>query len=291
VGINKIAAVTDIYLAQQLGYFKDEGLEIEMVTGNSGNDLMTALQSGKLDIVLAIPGVAMQAREKGFNVGLVLQNEIAHDSGPDTGGLIVKGDSTIQSLADLKGKRVAVPALGNQVTVSVQHVLKKNGIEPASVQWVEIPFPQMNSVLAQGQADAIAQVDPFTSQLIASKEGRLLSWYYIDAVPGMPIGALWATDDWRKSNPDVVNKFTRAMVRSVEYLKAHPSEGKQHVAEFTGLKPEAIASMAPIVWEPKVNRAVWERVGAMMLEMGAINKAPNIDELVPAAALDPAAAR
>ncbi|HEY0581076.1 MAG TPA: ABC transporter substrate-binding protein, partial [Chloroflexota bacterium] len=76
MGINKIAAVTDIYLAQQLGYFKDEGLEIEMVTGNSGNDLMTALQSGKLDIVLAIPGVAMQAREKGFNVGLVLQNEI-----------------------------------------------------------------------------------------------------------------------------------------------------------------------------------------------------------------------
>lgn len=281
LGVLKIAGLADVHAAQQLGYFREQGLELNLTTAGNGNDLMTALQSGKLDITLAIPGVAMQAREKGYNVSLILQNEVVSTSGPDTGALIVKTDSPIKSLKDLAGKKVAVVGIGNQGAVATMYTLKKNGVDPSSVQFVEISNPQMNPVLQQGQVDAISQVEPFTSQIITSGDGRSLSWVLVEALPAMPLGAFWAQDDWIAKNPDVAKGFATAMQKGIEYMNANPEEAKRIVADYTGLKPEVVSSMTPIRWNGAINRDNWKKLGDMMVEMGALQKAPNLDQLVP----------
>jgi NitT/TauT family transport system substrate-binding protein len=281
LGVLKIAGLADVHAAQQLGYFREQGIEVNLTTAGNGNDLMTALQSGKLDITLAIPGVAMQAREKGYNVSMVVQNEVVSNTGPDTGALIVKADSPINSLKDLAGKKVAVVGIGNQGTVATMYTLKKNGVDTSAVQLVEIPPPQMNPVLLQGQVDAISQVEPFTSQILTSGEGRSLSWVLVEALPAMPLGAFWAPDDWLARNSDTAKGFATAIQKAIDYMNANPEEAKKIVADYTGLKPDVVSSMTPIRWNATVNRDNWKKLGDMMVEMGALQKPPDLDQLIP----------
>jgi hypothetical protein len=64
-------------------------------------------------------------------------------------------------------------------------------------------------------------------------------------------------------------------------MNANPEEAKRIVADYTGLKPEVVSSMTPIRWNGAINRDNWKKLGDMMVEMGALQKAPNLDQLVP----------
>jgi NitT/TauT family transport system substrate-binding protein len=283
----KIAALADVLAAQKLGYFDKVGLDITLTTANNGNDLMTAMQSGKLDIVLAIPGVAMRADEKGYDATLVFQNELSHTKSPDTGALIVKSDSPITSVKQLAGKKVAHGGIGTQAWAAVMDVEQKNGVDPHSVQDIEVSYPQMPGVLAQGLVDAVATVDPFTSGILAANAGRVISWYYIDSVPGQPVGAFWASRAWALKNADVVKRFQTAMHAAVVYMNGHPDDAKKLIVEYAGMNAEAVKNMTPIRWDDRVNLASWTETAKMLMAMHVLEKMPVFSEMVPASSADP----
>lgn len=287
VGVLKIAALADIYAAQKLGYFEKEGLDVTLTTANNGNDLMTALQSGKLDIILAIPGVAMRADEKGYEATLVFQNELSHTKSPDTGALIVKADSPITSVKQLVGKKVAHSGIGTQAWAAVIDVEMKNGVDPKSVQDLEMSYPQMPGVLAQGLVDAVAAVDPFTSGLLASKQGRVISWFYVDSVPGQPVGAFWASKAWAAKNADVVKRYQTAMHAAVVYMNGHPDEAKTFITEYSGMNADAVKNMTPIRWDDRVNIASWNETAKMLMTMHVLDKMPVFADMIPASSMDP----
>jgi NitT/TauT family transport system substrate-binding protein len=287
VGVLKIAALADIYAAQKLGYFDKEGLDVNLTTANNGNDLMTAMQSGKLDIILAIPGVAMRADEKGYDATLVFQNELAHATSPDTGALIVKTDSPITSVKQLAGKKVAHSGIGTQAWAAVVDVEMKNGVDPKAVQDLEVSYPQMPGVLAQGLVDAVAAVDPFTSGILASKQGRVISWFYVDSVPGQPVGAFWASRAWAAKNADVVKRYQAAMHAAVTYMNAHPDDAKKFIADYTGMNADAVHGMTPIRWDDRVNVNAWNAAAKMLVTTHVLDKMPALNELIPAGSVDP----
>ena len=287
MAIGKIAGATDIYIADKLGYFAQQGLHVNYTFAQSGNDMVSALQSGKLDIAMAIPGVAFAAREKGYKLSLIIQNELARDKAPDSGALIVRTDSPITSVKQLAGKKVGQVAIGNQVWAAVRVVEQKAGVDVNAVQELEMGFPQMPGALQQGLVDAVAEVEPFTSMILNAKQGRVISWYYVESVPNQPIGAFWGSDDWLAKNGATARKFATAVHKAIVYLNAHPTEAKQYVGEFTGLKPEIVATMLPIRWDDRVDKAVWNRTVQMCITGGYIKSTLNIDEIVPAGALRP----
>lgn len=290
VGVIKIAALADIYAAQQLGAFDKEGLDVTLVQANNGNDLLTALQSGKIDIALAIPGTAMVARERGFKISFVYQNELAHAKAPDTGALLVKADAPIASLKQLAGKKIAHSGLGSQAWAAVRMVETRAGIDPSTLTELEVPLPQMRGTLAQGLVDAVVTIDPFTTQMLLAKEARVLSWFNIDSIPSQPLGAFWAQDDWLAAHLPTAKRFVAAMHQGLTYVVDHPEEAKRMVAEYTGLKPEITENMLPIRWSDKVAKADWQRAAQMMQQSGAVKDVPRVDDLMAfAAALAPGA--
>lgn len=287
VGVIKIAGLTDVYAGQKLGYFAEQGLEVNVTLANNGQDLLAAQQSGKLDVVLAIPGTAMQARDKGYKVVLVMQNEVAHHNAPDQGALLVKYDGPITSLKQLEGKKIAFGQLSNQQWAGVRVVLQNAGVKMDTVQEIEVPFPQMPGVLQQGLVEAVAALEPFVSAMIASKQARVLSWNYVESVPGQPNGAFWATEEWSAKNRTTIRKFQIAMHKSIVYLTSHPVEAKTLIAEFTGMRAELIANLIPDVWTDRVVRADWEKTMQLMVGAGLIKKTMTFAELVPAYAMNP----
>jgi NitT/TauT family transport system substrate-binding protein len=287
IGVLKIAALASVEAAQKLGYFDKEGLDVNLTTANNGNDLMTAMQSGKLDIILAIPGVAMRADEKGYDATLVFQNELAHDKSPDTGALIVKNDSSITSVKQLGGKKIAHSGIGTQAWAAVVDVEMKNGVDPHTVQDLEVSYPQMPGVLAQGLVDAVAAVDPFTSSILAAKQGRVISWFYIDSVPGQPVGTFWASRAWVAKNGDIVKRYQTAMHAAITYMNAHPDDAKRFISDYTGMNADAVRNMTPIRWDDRVSMPAWEQTAKMLVATHVLDKLPTLSDLIPANSVDP----
>src|ERR1700686_3108940 len=87
VGILKMAALTNPWVAKQRGIFEHNGLDVTLVEFRSGNEAISAHRGGSVDIVLAIPGTAMTAAERGFDLVAGAQNEGAQKQSPDTGSV------------------------------------------------------------------------------------------------------------------------------------------------------------------------------------------------------------
>jgi NitT/TauT family transport system substrate-binding protein len=282
IGDIKIASQTSNYVADKMGFFEDHGLDVEFTYASGGQDILTAVQSGSLDIGLAIPGVAVVANTQSFDFVAVVQNEVSRTEGPDTGGLLVRSDDDIKSLRDLEGRSVAVVAKGaNQVYVATVQALLNEGVDPSTVTFQEIPFPQMGEVLAQGQVDAIAQVDPFTTALSESGAAEVLSWYYVEALPEMPLGAMWAQRSWVEENPEVAAAYHAAISDAHDYLLEDEDRARDLIAEFTGLERGMLDAMPVINWDSSVDTAIWEDLIQMYVDQGLVEDgAVTVDSLL-----------
>jgi NitT/TauT family transport system substrate-binding protein len=273
-GVMKIGALSNAHLAKEQGFFKKHGLDVELVVIRSGAEGVTALQSGSIDVTLAIPSFAFSANERNFDLVMVMQNEIAHATPPDTGGIVVTKDSKINKLSDLAGGTVGVNSLHAQEAVSAQYLIKKAGVPKDKIKYVEVPFPSMWDVISRKQADAVVAIDPFTTMLV-QRGGRVVAWEYVEAIPEQPIGVFWSKRAWAEKNADTLERFTAAMEESIVYMNADPKRARGVIAEFTRLPNELIEAMPPIVWSSKVNLRKWGELVEMLKSMDELKSTPK----------------
>jgi NitT/TauT family transport system substrate-binding protein len=266
VGILKIGALTDLYVAGKEGMFKDHGLDVELIEFKSGNDAITAQRSGDVDIVLAIPGSAMAADENGFDLVAIMNNETARTPPPDSGALVVRADSDIQDYSDLAGKTVGQATMHSQAAVAAQAAIDMSGVDLGSIDFIETPYSSQLSVLQSGSADAVASVEPFVTQAVSTGVGRVIGYYYAESVPGMPIGSFWARKGWVAEHGEVVAAFQSGIEDAIEYMKSDDDRARDLVAEYTELDAEVVSSMVLPNWDYEVNIEAWEKTIDMMHE-------------------------
>ena len=95
VGVLKMAALTNPWTAKERGMFKKQGLDVTLIEFRTGNEAVAAHRGGSVDIILSIPGTAMTAVERGFDLLAISQNEVAKAKGPDSGSVQVLKDFAI----------------------------------------------------------------------------------------------------------------------------------------------------------------------------------------------------
>jgi NitT/TauT family transport system substrate-binding protein len=278
VGVIKMAALTDPWLAEKEGFFKKNGIDATLVEFRAGAEAAAALQGGSVDIVLMIPGTAMTAIERGFDMVAIFQNEIAKTKGPDSGSIQVRNGSDIMTLKDLAGKRVAVSQLHSQNTVGAQMLIKQAGVDPSSVQFIELPFPTQYDALKNKAVDAVVTVDPYTTQLQSSGLGRVISWNYVESIPEQPLGAWFAKRNYLAKNGELIDRFNKAIKESIDYLNADPDRARAAVVAYTGLDPKLVASMPLITWDYHVQPDRWRKVVELMTKSGELKKPHSPEE-------------
>lgn len=278
IGTVKIASLTTVWVAKERGMFEKNGLDAKLVEFRNTNDSINAAQSGALDLFNGLPGSAFVAIERGFDLIPVFQNEVVKTAPPDSGSVQVLATSNIRSLKDLVGKRMAVSDIRAQNTVTVYQVLKNAGIDRKSMQFIELPFPTMGNALKAGQVDAIAVVDPFTTQLLTSGLTRVISWNYVESIPAQPVGVMWGRGSYVRANPNAVEAFNRAMIEAMQYLTSDVTRARQEVVSYTGLDAGLVNSMPLIGWDYQVHPEKWQAVADMMFENGSLDRRHKVDE-------------
>ncbi|TAL76879.1 MAG: ABC transporter substrate-binding protein [Burkholderiaceae bacterium] len=280
IGTLKIAALSNLYAADKLGYFKNEGLKVTFTQMGGGAQLLPAVSAGKIDIALSIPSNGIQGRDKGFDFKMVMQNEVSAKAGKDSQAMFVNSDSGISSMAGLKGKTIAVNYIGNQMWLSAVEVLRKDSIDKKDVNFIELPFPNMEDSLVNKQIDAAFNVEPFTSKMLRNPKLKVISYAAVEALPGQPVGAFWASERWLRTHQVAVEKFVKAMRKTNDYLREHPLETQKIIAEYTGLKLETIQQMRPILWDSVVDKPTWQRLLDLMKNHGLISANMKVDDVI-----------
>jgi NitT/TauT family transport system substrate-binding protein len=278
IGVLKMAALTNPWTAKERGIFQKHGLDVTIVEFRTGNEAIAAHRGGSVDIFLSIPGTAMTAVERGFDLVAISQNEVAKRTGPDTGSVQVLKESPYRTLADLAGKRIAVSGLHSQKTVAMQTLFRRAGVDVNQLQLLEIPFPSQVDVLRSKQVDAINTVDPYTTQVVASGLGRVVAWDYVESIPEQPLGAWFAKSTFAKNNQTVVASFNEAIKESIDYMMADPTRARAEVVAYTGLDPALVKDMPLIGWDYKVRAEKWQAVIDMMVESGELKSKHKADE-------------
>jgi NitT/TauT family transport system substrate-binding protein len=229
------------WVAKDKGFFEKNGLDVSL-TVTQNLSILPGTLGRQFDFAPSTPPDLIKAVAGGIDVVAVAGQAIETKDNPST-HLIVRSDSAIRSVQDLKGKVIATPALGAIIHVSVLHSLKKNGIDPASIRAVEVPFPNMADQLKAGNVDAVEVLEPFAGQLLAAGNRSL-------GDPLLSVGdevlyPFWISQGkWAESHRGVIEAWVASLERAKEFIEANPSEARTILAKYTKL-PAPVVEKIP----------------------------------------------
>jgi NitT/TauT family transport system substrate-binding protein len=224
-------------IADKQGYFKDAGLSVESAKFDSGALAVPVLQSGRMDIVLSSTVSTFQAIEQGLDAVVLAPGAIVRMAPPDTTTAVMARKGAIKSPKDLEGKRIAVNVINSTAWLHAVAWLEKHGVDRSKVRFTEVPFPQMNDPLLNGQIDAIVQVEPFRSALMASGNAEIVGWPYVETAPDTDITQYIALTSWVEKNRATAAKFVAAVVKGAQFATANEAATRDINVQFTNLNP------------------------------------------------------
>jgi NitT/TauT family transport system substrate-binding protein len=281
VGIIPIVDVAPIYVGQAQGFFKDEGLSLELVPAQGGAAIVPAVTSGTMDFGFSNVSSMLLAKSKGLDIKVVAPGASSTgQQGKDFGAILVKNDSAIATAADLAGKTVAVNTLNNINDTTVRASVRKAGGDPAGIKFVELAFPDMQAALERGQVDAIQVVEPFLASGTVAGD-KVLASNYVDAADNLTVGAYFTTAANASSKPDLVKKFTAAMEKSLKYSQEHPDAVRKILPTYTKIDAATAEKLTLPNFADQINRASVEKLVTLSKGDGLLTSDVNLDELLP----------
>ena len=282
VGVLPITALAPVKLGVEKGFFKEEGLKLELEVAQSGAAVIPAVVSGQYEFGYSNTLSLVLGQGKGLPLRIVHSaNSAGHEPEPSQEALVVAKNSGITSVKQLEGKTIALNSLNNTPHISVLATLEKAGVNTDSVHFVEAGFPDMALALSKGRFDAAQIVEPFLTEVL--KKGFVdLAHPYRDFDPDQHIASWFTTQEQIDSNPEVVGAFARAVEKSNAYARENSEEVREIVPKYLDIDPQTAQDMALGGFpEGTPDVAQLKRLAAAAEKAGFVEKAPeNLDELI-----------
>lgn len=282
-----IADCAPIYVALEKGFFREEGLNVTLVRFTGGPQIVEAAVAGSIDCghVGIIP--ALNAFSKGIPLRL-MTDQATWNPQHDCHALIVRNDSDIWSLEDLKGKKYALHSYGTVNHLASSIILQQYDITMPSTTTTQgdveinlIPFAQMPQALLSGSVDVIDVVEPWVT--VAVQMGGRILYHPATSVFSDHV---WHTataffmNDFVEKHKSVVDAFIRANVKAVRWIASNKEGTIEIIAKYTGLDRDLLEGMTLPDWTESLNADGVDREMQLMLEHGWITESLDVSELV-----------
>jgi NitT/TauT family transport system substrate-binding protein len=244
LAIQPLTNYTPVLVARDKNWFAEEKLNVTWTTISQAAIAVEGVFGGSVEFGGGAILEPIVARGNGLDISFVVPTTKIRNEPPDNNGLLVRVDSDIRTPKDLAGKTISAGLVNSINYIHMHEWLKKHGVDPRSVTFLELPFPQMADALFQQRLDAVWNVEPFVTVMLQTGKARVIAYPYQEVIPGMDVTAFIAKESWLKSNRDVAVRFKRAIERATNYLRDAPKEERDSwVAKYSGVKPEVVAVM------------------------------------------------
>jgi len=286
LSVNTWVGYGPLYLAQEKGFFKDEGVNVNITILEDTAQRKAAMMNGTVDGLGDTVDLLVLSRDEGVPSVTVLQ--VDESNGAD--GIVTTND--IKTVQGLKGKKIAVQK--NFVGESfLMYVLKKNGMSLSDVNEVDTESGAAGAAFASGQVDAAVTFEPWLSKAKERKDGKVLVSSADE--PGVIVDTLSINTSYLKNHPDTVKKVARGWFKALDYWKANPQESNEIMAKHYNVSTSEFADLItgvkwPTLDENKTYFGPGEQKGKFysiadifsnaFLELGSIKSKPNIDDAV-----------
>lgn len=280
VGVIPIVDTAPIWLGKDKGFFEDEGIDLEIETTTGGAAAVPGVVSGDFDFAFGNVVSLMVGADQGLPLEFVTNGTSSAGKEPDFGAVLVPPDSPIKTPKDLVGKTVSVNNLKNIGDTTIRHSIELDGGDPEDVKFVEVPFPDAPAALDKKQVDAIWVLEPFMSQAIEGG-ARVVTYNYLDMSPKLDIAGYFTTKQYIAENKDLVERFTRAMNKSLDYAGENDQDVRDIVGTYTKIDEATRSKMVLPVFRSEFDRPSMELLGEAAVKYGTLENEPDLDSLLP----------
>jgi NitT/TauT family transport system substrate-binding protein len=214
-----------MYAALNLGYFTEEGLDVELTNGGGADKVMTAVLAGQADIGLAGPEACIYVLNEGREDYPVVFAQLTKRDGSF---LVGRSDDAFQ-WDDLKGKTIIGGRKGGVPEMTLEYVMRQNGVVPNQDAVVDtsVQFNMMAGAFTGGNGDYVTLFEPTATVVELEGKGYVLT--SIGQESGeIPYTAFFASQSYMSANPDVVQSFTDAVAKGQKWVQEHSA---QEIAE------------------------------------------------------------
>ena len=241
------------YVAIKKGFFAEEGLEIELTTGQGADKVMTSVLAGQSDIGFAGPEASIYV----YNEGKEDYSQVfAGLTKKDGSFLVSKTDTNDFKWTDLKGKTVIPGRKGGVPYMTLEYVLKKNGLNPKIDLVLDdsIKFDLMAGAFTGGTADYVTLFEPTASMTENAGKGYVVASVG-EAAGEIPYTAYFAKKSYIEENSEIIQKFTNAIYKGQVWVKEHSS--REIAEEIKDFFPDTDVELLTNVLQSYIDIDVW----------------------------------
>jgi NitT/TauT family transport system substrate-binding protein len=228
VGVSTVnVAFLPIYLTQDKGFFKDEGLDVLVVMFNAGATNLQAVIGGDVQIMAGGVPETVLARASGIDIKnfWAISNLMPFQ---------IYGSRSLKSLKDSKGKRFAISRFGSLSEFLTRSALRQSGVDPKDVTMLQIgATPARFTTLAGGMVDATILWFPVTERAKAAGMNKLFDLK--DLYPNWTNVGFVARETWLAKEKDQTTRFLRAYQRGVRHTRENRDDGIRTLRKYVGL--------------------------------------------------------
>jgi NitT/TauT family transport system substrate-binding protein len=263
LGSQRLAVQAAVYIADELGYFRDNGIEIEYVTFSSASEMIPAAATGQLEVVpMPANPATWNAVARGVPIKVVLDQGTYRPDQSEQALAVRKAlydSGQVRQLEDLRGRPVALTPPGKATTsgCALSVALQRVGLTLDDLDIQPVPFPDMVAAFANGAVDAGMSVEPFLTRAI--QQGSVVRLLTVgEMYPNFTIATLGFADPLY-TNRSLAKGFVRAYIRAIRTyqaaLRGAPADAslerlQEIISRGTGLDVATVAAITPPYFNP-----------------------------------------
>lgn len=275
------------YVALSMGFFEDEGIDVELTTGSGADTVMTSVITKESDIGFAGPEVAIYVYNEGKEDYMQVFAQLTKRDGSF---LVSRTENNNFKWSDLKGKTIIPGRKGGVPYMTFEYVLKQNGLNPSEDVVLDdsIKFDLMAGAFAAGDADYVTLFEPTASLTELGGYGYIVASVG-EAAGEIPYTAYFATKSYITEHEDVIQGFTNAIYKGQQWVKEHTAkEIAEKIQDFfpdseLATLETAVQSYMDIdAWNstPVMTEDAFNRLQDVMIEAGELTEKVSYSDLI-----------
>jgi len=236
-----VEAGAEAFYAVDMGFFKKQGLDVELQIMQNGASIASAVAGGSLDIGFADTISIASAHARGLPF-IYLAPALLNSYATPTLAMLVNGSGPIREAKDFNGKTIAVNGINNITMVPFEAWIDKSGGDSKTVKWVEVPVPAQNDAVASGKVDGASLGEPF----ITFGTDKGLRAIYVDKngiAPRYVLAGFMTTKEWAAKNPALAAKFIAAIKETAQWANTNRSASAAILSKYTKIPQPVVERM------------------------------------------------